>query len=64
MCATLTCPRRPVVEDNRNGRKITRTETQASGGSKEGVVRYVLIASLVLVVIAFVVAYLFAWRVL
>ena len=49
---------RPVVEDNRNGSRITRTETQASGGSKEGVVRYVLIVSLVLVVIAFVIAYL------
>jgi hypothetical protein len=48
------------MEDHRNGGKITQTETQASGGSKEGVVRYVLIVGLVLVVIAFVVAYLFA----
>jgi hypothetical protein len=53
------CPRRPVVEDNRNGSRITRTESQARSGSKEGVVRYVLIAGLVLVVIGFVVAYLF-----
>ena len=49
-----------VMEDHRNGSKITRTETQASGGSKEGVVRYVLIVGLVLVVMAFVLAYLFA----
>jgi cobalamin biosynthesis Mg chelatase CobN len=57
--SATSLPRRPVVEDNRNGSRITRTETQASGGSKEGVVRYVLIVGLVLVVIAFVVAYLF-----
>jgi cobalamin biosynthesis Mg chelatase CobN len=53
-------PKETVMEDHRNGSKITRTETQASGGSKEGVVRYVLIVGLVLVVIAFVVAYIFA----
>jgi hypothetical protein len=48
------------VEDNRNGIRFTRRpKTQASGGSKEGVVRYVLIVGLVLVVIAFIVAYLF-----
>ena len=47
--------------DHRNGGKITRTETQASGGSKEGVVRYVLIVGLVLVIIGFAVAaYFFA----
>jgi hypothetical protein len=33
------------------------TGTEASGGSKEGVVRYVLLASLVLVVVLFIVAY-------
>jgi cobalamin biosynthesis Mg chelatase CobN len=49
-----------VMEDYRSGSKITRTETQASGGSKEGVVRYVLIVGLVLVVIAFVAVYVFA----
>jgi hypothetical protein len=50
-----------VMEDHRNGSKITLTETQASGGSKEGVVRYVLIVGLVLVIIGFVVAaYFFA----
>lgn len=48
------------MEDRRNGNKITRTETQASGGSKEGVVRYVLILGLTLVIIAFVIAYIFA----
>ena len=48
------------MEDYRSGSKITRTETQASGGSKEGVVRYVLIVGLVLVVIAFVAVYVFA----
>ena len=53
-------PKETVMEGHRNGSKITRTETQASGGSKEGVVRYVLIVGLVLVVIAFVVAYIFA----
>jgi cobalamin biosynthesis Mg chelatase CobN len=46
------------MEDSPNGSKITLTEKQASGGSKEGVVRYVLIVGLVLVVIAFVVVYL------
>jgi hypothetical protein len=35
------------------------TETKGSDGSREGVVRYVLIVGLVLVVIAFIVAYLF-----
>jgi hypothetical protein len=33
------------------------TGTEARAGSKEGVVRYVLLASLVLVVVLFVVAY-------
>jgi hypothetical protein len=33
------------------------TGTEACAGSKEGVVRYVLLASLVLVVVLFVVAY-------
>ena len=33
------------------------TGTDARAGSKEGVVRYVLLASLVLVVVLFVVAY-------
>jgi cobalamin biosynthesis Mg chelatase CobN len=48
------------MEHHRDGSKITRTETEASGGSKEGVVRYVLIVGLVLVVIAFVLGYVFA----
>jgi len=48
------------MEDYRSGSKISRTETQASSGSKEGVVRYVLIVGLVLVVIAFVAVYVFA----
>jgi hypothetical protein len=48
------------MEDHRNANKITRTETQASGGSKEGVVRYVLIVGLTFVIIAFVIAYIFA----
>ena len=46
------------MDDHPNGSKIKRTETQASGGTKEGVVRYVLIFGLVLVIIAFVVVYL------
>ena len=33
------------------------TETEATQGTKEGVVRYVLLASLVLVVVLFIVAY-------
>jgi hypothetical protein len=33
------------------------TGTEARAGSKEGVVRYVLLASLVLVVVLFIVAY-------
>jgi hypothetical protein len=49
-------PKETLVEDNRNGSRITRTETEASGGS---IVRYVLIVGLVLVAIAFVAAYLF-----
>jgi cobalamin biosynthesis Mg chelatase CobN len=48
------------MEDYRSGSKISRTETQARSGSKEGVVRYVLIVGLVLVVIAFVAVYVFA----
>jgi len=39
-------PERPVA-----------TGTEARAGTKEGVVRYVLLASLVLVVVLFVVAY-------
>lgn len=42
-----------------DGKKVTRTETEASGGSKEGVLRYMLIASLALVIIAFILAYIF-----
>jgi len=41
-----TMAKRPVV-----------TGTEARGSTKEGVVRYVLLASLVLVVVLFVVAY-------
>ena len=57
---TVNRKKETVMEDHRNGGKITRTETQASGGSKEGVVRYVLIVGLVLVVIALVAVYVFA----
>lgn len=64
MSRITSLPKGDVVEDNRNDSRITRTETQASGGSKEGVVRYVLIVSLMLVVIAFVVAYLLKERVI
>lgn len=42
-------------------RKITRTETETSGGSKEGVVRYVLHISVALVVLAFIILYLVFW---
>jgi hypothetical protein len=37
--------------------RTVETATRARQGSKEGVVRYVLLASLVLVVVLFVVAY-------
>jgi len=37
------------------------TATEARAGSKEGVVRYVLLTSLVLVVVLFAVAYLIFW---
>jgi hypothetical protein len=47
------------MDDHGDGEKVTLTQTQASGGSKEGVVRYMLIGGLVLVVIGFVGAYLF-----
>jgi hypothetical protein len=37
-----------------------KSPTKARQGSKEGVVRYVLIASLALVVLAFILAYAFS----
>jgi hypothetical protein len=46
------------MEHPTDGGKVTLTETQASGGTKEHVVRYVLVGSLALVVVAFIVAYL------
>jgi hypothetical protein len=42
-----------------HGSGTQRTEKQASAGSKEGVVRYVLGFSLVLVIIAFIAGYYF-----
>jgi hypothetical protein len=38
-------------------KRIVESTTEARQGTKEGVVRYVLLASLVLVVVLFVVAY-------
>ena len=38
-------------------KRIVESATEARQGTKEGVVRYVLVASLVLVVVLFVVAY-------
>jgi len=38
-------------------KRIVESMTEARQGTKEGVVRYVLLASLVLVVVLFVVAY-------
>jgi hypothetical protein len=43
--------------ENRNDGHIERTPTEARQGSKEGVVRYVLAGGLVLVIIAFAIAY-------
>jgi len=43
--------------EDRNEERIERTPTEARQGSKEGVVRYVLAGGLVLVVIAFAIAY-------
>jgi hypothetical protein len=41
----------------RTDRPTERTATEARQGSKEGVVRYVLAGGLVLVIIAFAIAY-------
>jgi hypothetical protein len=38
--------------------RIVRTPTEARAGSKEGVVRYILAISLVLVVILFIASYI------
>jgi hypothetical protein len=38
-------------------KRIAETTTRARQGTKEGVVRYVLLVSLVLVVVLFIVAY-------
>ena len=43
--------------ENRPEGRIERTPTEARHGSKEGVVRYVLAGGLVLVIIAFAIAY-------
>jgi hypothetical protein len=43
--------------DNRSDAPIERTPTEARQGSKEGVTRYVLAGGLVLVIIAFAIAY-------
>jgi hypothetical protein len=40
--------------------RIVKTPTEARAGSKEGVVRYILIISLALVVILFIASYLIA----
>jgi hypothetical protein len=39
---------------------IVKTPTEARSGSKEGVVRYILVISMALVVILFIVSYLIA----
>jgi hypothetical protein len=49
-----------LSKEPRMPKPIIRSPTQASGGSKEGVVRYVLAISLVLVVILFVISYIVA----
>jgi hypothetical protein len=41
-----------------DGRRIVESPTRARGGGKYGIVRYVLVISTVLVVIAFAVAYM------
>jgi hypothetical protein len=43
--------------DNRSEHPTERTPTEARAGSREGVTRYVLAGGLVLVIIAFLVAY-------
>ena len=45
------------MSDRRPDRPIERTPTQARQAEKRGIVRYVLAASLTLIVIAFVVIY-------
>ena len=45
------------MADPRNGSRARRTETEARSGSKEGVVRYVLLGGLVLVIVLFAISY-------
>jgi hypothetical protein len=40
--------------------RILATPTEARGASKEGVVRYILLTSTVLVVVSFVIAYVWS----
>jgi hypothetical protein len=57
----LCFPPREAMEvgmsDRRDGSNVVRNENEARQGSKEGVVRYVLIGGLVLVVLAFAIGY-------
>lgn len=46
-----------VWEREKMARRPVATGTEARAGTKEGVVRYILMASLVLVVLLFIVAY-------
>jgi hypothetical protein len=45
------------MDERRDGSNVVRNETEARQGSKEGVVRYVLIGGLVLVVVLFAISY-------
>ena len=60
-------PPDPVLKNGSNGGKrpavakkpIVVSETEARQATKEGVVRYILLASITLVVVLFVIAYVF-----
>jgi hypothetical protein len=45
------------MDDRRDDGRVVRSETEARQGSKEGVVRYVLIGGIVLVIVLFAISY-------
>jgi hypothetical protein len=45
------------MDDRRDGSNVEKSETEARSGSKEGVVRYVLLGGLVLVIVLFAISY-------
>ena len=51
------CSERHGLEEEKMAKRSVVTGAEARAGTKEGVVRYILVASLVLVVVLFIVAY-------